>query len=95
MVPELSKGAPEGARTGKCQNVEKVVSQIFGRAECACSVSRGYQHCLVPIRSFLKSCQPEIPKNVTFAEEKKLVPPVCQKDSGVHFHTTGVDGTID
>ena len=95
MVPELSIRAPEGARTEKMSGCGKVVPRIFGRAECVCSVSRGYQHCLGPIRSFLKSCQPGIPKNATFAEEKKLVPPVCRKDSGVDFHTTDMHGGVD
>ena len=79
----------------KCQNVEKVVSPTFGDTEPVCSVSRGVATFVMPIRSFLKSSQPESSKNAISGEEELLTPPASQKDPPPGFHRTGVHGTID
>ena len=95
MVPELSIGAPEGARTGKCQNVGKGCTANFWSRRVYVFRFQGVPTLFDADSIVFEKLPARNSKNATFAEEKKLVPPVCRKDSGVDFHTTDMHGGVD
>ncbi len=88
MVPELSIRAPGRARfakgsekSEKSERCEKAVPPTLGRTEPQFCCAMGTQQPRAPIRSFLKSSQPDLSKNATFGEGDVIPPPFVQKTS--------------